>query len=411
MTGRIAGGCGEVRRPEPDCQFCFDQRMNKSRLQELRELVDRDTGGTVLSVFVRTDPRDPENSSEHPGWTISLKNGIREAIAAIEPGHESHQAALKLAAEAERRLQSASAAERGRSVALFLGADGSIDEFHTFQIPVRQGYVTFDSGPVVWPMVDVIDRGQRTGIVLMSNDHIRLLEWFDGNAHDIEASTYDLELGDWKDYRGAARANPTRGQQSVVNTDAFKDRVKVWRNKFTKDSAVSIAEAAEDLDFERLIVCADGELGTGFEAAVPDSLRERLIDIVPVNLIDQSANEVADHLDERLREDWRKSVGEVAEQALSRVKAADRGTGGPDETLLALSEGRVSHLIFDPYLETKADTLSDGAREAIEAAGEASIQEALVELALRTDARISSASVEEVPALAETGGILALLRY
>ena len=260
-------------------------------------------------------------------------------------------------------------------------------------------------------MVDVIDRGQRTGIVLMSNDHIRLLEWFDGNAHDIEASIYDLELGDWKDYRGAARANPTRGQQSVVNTDAFKDRVKVWRNKFTKDSAVSIAEAAEDLDFERLIVCADGELGTGFEAAVPDSLRERLIDIVPVNLIDQSANEVADHLDERLREDWRKSVGEVAEQALSRVKAADRGTGGPDETLLALSEGRVSHLIFDPYLETKADTLSDGAREAIEAAGEASIQEALVELALRTDARISSASVEEVPALAETGGILALLRY
>ena len=39
------------------------------------------------------------------------------------------------------------------------------------------------------------------------------------------------------------------------------------------------------------------------------------------------------------------------------------------------------------------------------------IQEALVEIALRTDARISSASVEEVPALAEAGGVLATLRY
>jgi len=385
--------------------------MTKTRLQELRGLVDRDTGGTVLSVFARTDPRDPENSSEHPGWSINLKNGIRDATASAGDDHEAHQTALKLGAEAERRLHAASAAERGRSVALFLSADGSIDEFHTFQIPVRQGYVTFDSGPVVWPMVDVIDRGQRTGIVLMSNDHIRLLEWFDGNAHDIESSTYDLELGDWKEYRGAARANPNRGQQSVVNTEAFKDRVKEWRNKFTRDCAVSIAEAADDLEFERLIVCADGELGTEFEAAVPDSLRERLIDIIPVNLIDQSANEVADHVDERLREDWRKSVGEVADQALARIKAADRGAGGPDETLLALGEGRVSHLIFDPYLDTKTDVLSDGARRAIEDAGEASIQEALVELALRTDARVSSASIDEVPALAEAGGVLALLRY
>ena len=365
----------------------------------------------MLSVFARTDPRDPENSSEHPGWSISVKNGIRDAIAKVEQDHEAQQTAQKLGAEAERRLHSISAAERGRSVALFLSADGSIDESHTFQIPVREGYVTFDSGPVVWPMVDVVDRGQRTGIVVMSNDHIRLLEWFDGHAADIETSIYDLELGDWKEYRGAARANPTRGQQSVVNTEAFKDRVKEWRNKFTRDCAVSIAEAADELDFERMIVCADGELGKDFEAAVPDSLRERLIDIVPVNLIDQSANEVAEHLDERMREDWRRGVGEVADQALARIKAADRGAGGPDETLLALGEGRVSHLIFDPYLATKAAELSDGARQAIEDAGEASIQEALVELALRTDARVSSASVDEVPALAEAGGVLALLRY
>lgn len=385
--------------------------MNKTRLKELRDLVDRDTGGKVLSVFCRTDPRDPENSGDNPGWSINLKNGIRDALAKLEPGHETHKRAKELAAEAERRVHSMSAADRGRSVAIFLGTKGSIDEVHTFQIPFRQGYVTFDSGPVVWPMVDVIDRGQRTGIVVMSNDHIRLLEWFDGTARDIETSTFDLELGDWKQYRGAARANPTRGQQSAVNTEAFKDRVKEWRTRFTRASATSIAEAAEDLDFERLIVAADGELGTEFEAAVPDTLREKLIDIVPVNLIDVSAAEVAEHLDERLRRGWRESVNSVASLALERVKASDRASGGADDTLLSLSEGRVNHLIFDPYLETNEELLSDGVRQAIADAGEASIQEALVEMALRTDARVSSASVEEVPALTEAGGVLALLRY
>src|SRR5690606_30179587 len=101
-----------------------------------------------------------------------------------------------------------------------------------FQIPVRDGLVTIDVGPVVWPMVDVLDRGQRTGLVVLSQGRIRLLEWRDGKAEDVEDGTWDLELGDWKEYRAAARANPARGQQTVVNTEAYRDRVKDWQGRF-----------------------------------------------------------------------------------------------------------------------------------------------------------------------------------
>ena len=72
---------------------------------------------------------------------------------------------------------------------------------------------------------------------------------------------------------------------------------------------------------------------------------------------------------------------------------------------------RVEHLLLDPYLETDEAGLDDASRAAIEEAGEASVQEAMVELALRTNARVSSASVEEVPALGEAGGAIATLRY
>ena len=372
--------------------------MNDLRIQQIRDLVDRQCDGKVLSVFCRTDPREPENMGDNPGWMINLKNGVREALETIEPGHESRQAAERLAQEVERRIQELTAHERGRSVAFFLSEDGKVDEFHTFQIPVRDGYVTFDSGPVVWPIVDVIDRGQRTGIVLLSNDNVRLLEWFDGTAHEIQSS--DPEDG-----------SATISDESRARLEAFQEDVKEWGNQFTANTGTVIADAVSKLGYDRLIVAADGELGSQFESTMPAPLKEHLIEIVPINLIDHSAADVADHLDERLREDWRESVIAVAEQALARVEAADRGTGGPDETLLALSEGRVGHVVFDPYLETKSDTLSDGARQAIEDAGEASIQEALVEIALRTDARISSASIEEVPALAEAGGVLATLRY
>lgn len=384
---------------------------NQKRIEELRELVDRESEGPVLSVFCRTDPRDPANSSETPAWAIALKNGLSHEAGFHDGDHDREQGVRKLCADAERRITGASAAERGRSVAFFLSPDGSIDSFTTFQIPVRQDYVTVDSGPVVWPMLDVIDRGQRTGLILISSNRIRLLEWSDGHTSDLEESTFDLELGDWHQYRGPARPQGTVGGGGVSNVSAYDDRVEVWRSRFMKAAAKAIAESAEELGFERLVAAAEGELGAEFNEALPAGMRSRLATTVHLNLIDLSPAEAGAALDPHLRQAWRDGVSGDGARALERSKAGGRGAAGADPVLLTLSEGRVEHLILDPYLETAEASLSDDSRAAVEAAGEASVQEALVELALRTNARVSSASVDEVPALAEAGGVLALLRY
>ncbi|MBN8866623.1 MAG: hypothetical protein J0H98_03620 [Solirubrobacterales bacterium] len=385
--------------------------MNKARIQDLKELIAHESEGPVLSVFCRTDPRDPANSSETPAWSIALKNGLSAICASQNGDHDQSQAVKKLCSEAERRIAKVSASERGRSVALFLGGGGKLDSFTTFQIPVRNDYVTVDSGPVVWPMLDVIDRGQRTGLVLLSQDRIRLLEWSDGTTRDLEESTFDLELGDWHQYRGPARPQGTVGGGGVSNVSAYGDRVEAWRSRFLKEAAKAIAESANDLGFDRLVAAAEGELGAGFNEALPAEMRSRLATTVHLNLIDLSAAEAGAALDPHLRQAWRDSVAGTGATALARSQAGDRAVSGPDEVLLALGEGRVEHLICDPYLATEEDGLSEGSRQAIRDAGEASVQEAMVELALRTDARVSSASVEEVPALGEADGALALLRY
>ena len=48
--------------------------MSEERMSQLRELIDAETEGPVLSVFCRTDPRDPANTGETLGWQIALKN-------------------------------------------------------------------------------------------------------------------------------------------------------------------------------------------------------------------------------------------------------------------------------------------------------------------------------------------------
>lgn len=386
--------------------------MSSQMLDVFRDLIDRETDGPVLSVFCRTDPRDPANVSETPGWLVALRNGLRDAAARVEGDHEATEAIRRLSKEAENRLTMASAHERGRSVALFLSADGTIDIFHTFQIPLRDDFVVLEDGIVIWPAMDLLERGQRTGIVLLSQDQIRLFEWEDGVVNDLESSVYNLELGDWRQYRGAGGAGGSgRTVHSASHVDSYEDRVHAWRTRFIKDAAGNIAESTKDLKLERLVVVADPDLSGEFMEALPQGLRERVVTVVALNLIDATAPDVADHLDEHLRQAWREQVNEFADHALARIKAGDRGAGGPDQVVAALMEGRVEHVIMDPFFEFDEGDLSNGVREAITNAGEETAREAAVEIALRTGAHVSSASVEEVPALAEADGVLALLRY
>ncbi len=385
--------------------------MNSNRMQELRDLIDHKSDGPVLSVFCRTDPREPSNKGESPAWAIALRNGLKAVSGQTNGDREASEQIQRLAAQAERRLTGTSAVERGRSVALFLSAGGSLDSLMSFQIPFRQDHVAFDSGAVVWPMVDVIDRGLRTGLVLLSHDHIRLLEWRDGTASDLEQSTWDLELGDWREYRGTVRPNPQRGRQSISNLSAYDDRVEEWRHRFVKAAAKAIAESARELQFERLVIAADGDAGAEFTAALPEDTKGLVQANVPLNLIDLTAAEAAAQLDPHLRDAWRNKIRAAGDEAVEKVQASDRAAAGADEVLLSLAEGRVEHLLLDPYVEIAEDSLSDGARRTMTDAGEATVPEALVELAIRTDARISSASVEEVPTLEVGGGVLALLRY
>lgn len=383
--------------------------MSSQMMDVFRDLIDRETDGPVLSVFCRTDPRDPANLSETPGWLVALRNGLRDAAATVEGDHEATEAIRRLSKEAEDRLTQASAHDRGRSVALFLSADGTIDIFHTFQIPLRDDFVVFEGGAVIWPAVDLLDRGQRTGLILLSQDQIRLLEWEDGVTKDLESSVYNLELGDWRQYRGPGGSGRT--QHSASHIESYEDRVHAWRTRFIKDAAKAIAESTKDLDLERLVVGTDRDLGKEFMEALPQELQDRVVCVVPINLIEATAPDVADHFDEHMRQSWRDQVNGFADHALERIQAGDRGAGGLDQVLAALIEGRVEHVIMDPFYEFDDSELSDGVREAITDAGEETAREAAVELALRTSAKVSSASVEEVPALAKADGVLALLRY
>ena len=68
------------------------------------------------------------------------------------------------------------------------------------QLPPRVTLVCWGDRPFVSPLIDVVDRGRPTGLVLVSAEAVRLLHWQAGRVEQPERSLYELEPGQSRDY-------------------------------------------------------------------------------------------------------------------------------------------------------------------------------------------------------------------
>lgn len=171
-------------------------------MELVRELATVQPGVPVLSLYVRIDPRDPANTAETPKWLVELRNGLREVTGAanLEESRSQRLARRDLCARAEREVLELHPRERARGLAWFIAPDGAVNRRFTLQLPPRVTLVRWDDRPFVSPLIDVVDRGRPTGLLLVSAEAIRLLHWEQGRVEQPEQSLYELEPGEWRDY-------------------------------------------------------------------------------------------------------------------------------------------------------------------------------------------------------------------
>ena len=168
----------------------------------IRDLALRRPGTPVLSVYVRTDPRDPANTAAVPGWLVELRNSLREVSREADEreSRERRMAIRELRERVERDVLALDPARRGRGLAWFRTADGSFDHRFTLQLPPLRTLARWDDRPYISPLAEVAGRGRATGLALVSAEAVRLLQWQDGRVTEPARSLYEIEPGQWRDY-------------------------------------------------------------------------------------------------------------------------------------------------------------------------------------------------------------------
>lgn len=383
----------------------FDQAI-------LRELVAMKDELGVLSLFATADPR--EEAAARPAWDIRLRNeltAIREHVATW-PDRERRQLVLDAIESLEldiRELIDPRVPGIGR--AMFAPLSGGEVRKVSLQLPMGDKAM-LESTAYLRPLVSAVATSTPAGVVVVSRDGLRLVDYRQGVAEDVSRVTFELDTDDWRTMRGPG--SPAVSQQVANQVDKFHRRIDDNLSRFLHTQAPQVAERAGKLGWTDVLLVGDARLTETLAAAL-HPLQVVQVDTIIDNL---SAGEVVRHVSDQLAEARTRRdqalVGRVKDAALS----GGRGVLGLNQTLALLNEGRVERLLLDESGQWRGGSGPDGylygageAPDGVEVIDEPDLGERMIERALESSVEVTILTGEAAADLADYRGVAALLRW
>lgn len=378
----------------------------------LLELSRRTDELGVLSVYVNAEP-----TGDRSATTIDLKNRYRELQRRVaqewpeERRREVAAAVDRLGAEVER-LAAPVESGRGRIAFAALGGDWVVRLDSQLPVPNR---VVLDDSPFVHPLLELLDEGRPAGVVLVSADDARLLQWRLGRIQEV--SRLEREEPEAPHERAGQIGGGPAGQFNSPVVEHRQARERDRAQRFLDRVAEVVAGLAAERRWERILISGGDRWTDVLAEKLPEPLRDLVLrDTRVLAGLDDAGLLAA--VSERLHAEHtageQRLLERVRDAGLSRV-----GALGLSQVAGALNEGRVAHLIYDPEVRYLGSVDTDGAlyadaevaADGREHTAEPRLNERLVERALATGARVSPVEGAAGGVLGDANGIGALLRW
>lgn len=362
--------------------------QSRPTLEDARELLEWQPPLGLLSVYLRIDPADRSGA-----WRTELRNGLADALRSADSAEHEQRVALRATADrvAERFSdQELPPLPRGEAGFVEIAREPTAERWwSTHLAPRSSASVYLADCPVLTPFLRLATRGGPRGIALVSAERMRLLEWEPGHLEELHNGELTLLSGDWRERKAPMSRDPARAQGvSAAGRDQFDERLTENRHRFLKECGRLATEVATEREWAEVIAFSPPQYVDYLRAGFHSTAAELVLG-GEVDLIAESVGQLFEPVEETIERRDAERDRELVERALE-ARGGAHGVAGAEETLAALEEARVEHLIVD------------------DARGES---EPLVRRALETGARITPLSGEAADLLAPTDGVAALLRY
>jgi hypothetical protein len=375
---------------------------------ELKRLLAWTPAGGVLSVSVAIDPADRGG-----GWRVALEDAMRAVLAANDSAPHDTRLAMRHVAQAvlDRFHQDRPPEGRGHIGFVEVARKKGREMWSSSRMPPRRTEAVYGHRSYLRPVIEIADEGARIGVAGVSGDQVRLWEWELGELSEV-ADWEILTTGDWKERKAQRPSDPARVHGGKASgREQHAQRLEAHRERFLKQAGGQTSARSRERRWRDLLVFGENEHVGRFARSL-DSQDPRHVH--GKNIVSEPTSQIAERVEALLpdlnRERELKLVEQVKKSAFS---GQERASLGPQETLEALVQGRVDHLLFDAERDYRGQGIEEGLAYEGPPVGEDGlpVAELMIERALETDARVTPLEGEAAAALDEHGGVAALLRY
>jgi hypothetical protein len=340
----------------------WDTAVTMTAQDVLTEVLALEDPLGALSVYVGVLPE--QESAPQPAWAIELRHALDEALAGLERARDSQRAAAlreRLEELGDELDLLVSPQQSGRGRALFAGLSGG----PAIRVSLKEPFpasATVADGPVVRPLAAALEAGRPAGLLLVTEEALRVCEWSLGDVEELRSIPL-VDPGDRRELLGPSASHPRTAPQAGggfragQQRDLYERRVEEAQTRFLAHLN-AVTGLARERGWSDVVAAGNQELAQALieparQAGLEVVLEPRELDWLSFASL---AGEVAPTLEEHR---VRRQLASL-ERVRSEAGAGGRGAVGLADTLAALSEGRVEELLLPATRELRGARAPDG---------------------------------------------------
>lgn len=327
-------------------------------------------------------------------WRLELRSGLDRAVDFAAGADRDTRLAVEATVrriEDDLFIEPGGSESRGLMGFVQVAREPGEERWYASQLAPRRTEASYGRRPQVGPLLATLDDGAPAGIATVSGERVRLLDWHLGRVeqlHDWELELFSL---DWRELKARRPSSPSGGRMiSAAGRDQYEQRMEANRERFAHQTGALARLSAGKRAWRQILVFGDeryaGQFADGFAG------RCELRHVESTDLVAQPTHLIAERVDRLLPGLNRSRECALIERIDEAAYAEARSAFGAQETIQALEQGRVEHLVYDAGLDPEQI-------------------EPMIELALGAGAAVTPVEGDSAAALERRGGVAALLRY
>ncbi|WP_106496759.1 VLRF1 family aeRF1-type release factor [Lentibacillus sp. Marseille-P4043] len=254
---------------------------------EKLEKVRKDNTNKVFTMYLNTDPSDPEQQGGE--WKIHFKNGLQNFEHYLEEDENKEELKnfQQIRQKVERFVRGNEQNFR-KGIILFATADEEVWFAERVQMRLKTEFF--------WGSIPVLDQFNRlyqsfpkSGLILVQQDQVKVIEAEIGEITDTAYYELDIETDHWRQFTGPHKADASMGKggKSLKQED-FQDRYEANKQRWYKSIAPKLDKRAKDNGWEEIYIVGGSDASWEIKAQMNKSVDQ----VIQKNLLEQEESKV-----------------------------------------------------------------------------------------------------------------------